>query len=190
MGGTHDAVLVSIKETLMSNRTDSIVTKSASTVKGVKARFDKLVGVFKMLAEQHGAVSALMRRLQDRPEKKPDLWPEIRRELLTHERRELCAVYPVLRERGDMRLLVEQHAQEASEMESLIDEIDAAQAEDWRPLYDQLVDAVRRHVELEETKIFPKAQQVIGDQVAKALESKFLAAKNSAADLLASFPPT
>jgi hemerythrin-like domain-containing protein len=95
----------------------------------------------------------------------------------------------VLRERGEMRLLVEQHAQDASEMESLIDEIDAAEAEDWRPLYDQLVDAVHRHVELEETNIFPKAQQAIGDHVAKALEAKFLAAKNSAADILASFAP-
>ena len=166
----------------MSNRIDSIVTRGASTVKGVKARFDKLVGVFNMLAEQHGAVSALMRCLQDRPEKKSDLWPEIRRELLTHEHGEICAVYPVLHDYGEMRPLVEQHAQEAGEMESLIDEIDAAQAEDWRPLYDQLVDAVRHHVELEETTIFPKAQQAIGDFVAKALEAKFLMAKNSALD--------
>lgn len=164
----------------MSSRIDSIMAKGVGKVKGVKARLDKLVGVFKTLAEEHGAVSALMKRLQERPEKKPELWPEIRRELLSHERGEMRAVYPVLREHPQMRALTEQHAQQAGEMENLIDEIDAAEAADWRKLYAQLVDAVVRHVKLEEKDIFPKAQKTIGEKTAKELEAKFLAVKKSA----------
>ncbi|TMQ13574.1 MAG: hypothetical protein E6J90_28220 [Deltaproteobacteria bacterium] len=70
-----------------------MISKGAGKVKGVKARLDGLVGVFKTLAEQHGEVKVLLKRLQDKPEKKPELWPEIRRELLSHERGELRVVY-------------------------------------------------------------------------------------------------
>ena len=162
----------------MTYRMDSLVSKGEGKVRGVKARVDGFVGVFKTLAAQHGAISILMQRMQERPEKKPALWPEIRRELLSHERGEMRAVYPVLREYAETRILAEQHALELGEMEDLIDEIDAAEVEDWCSRYDQLVDAVLRHVEREEQQIFPKAQNAIGEKMAKELDARFLAVKN------------
>jgi hemerythrin superfamily protein len=161
------------------HRMDPLVSKGPGKVKGVKARADGFVGVFKTLAAQHGAISILMQRMQERPEKKPELWPEIRRELISHERGEMRAVYPVLREYAQTRVLAAQHALELGELEDLIDEIDAAQAEDWGPRYDQLVDVVLRHVDREEQHIFPKAQRAIGEQMAKELDARFLAVKNS-----------
>jgi hemerythrin superfamily protein len=62
-------------------------------------------------------------------------------------------------------------------MERLVERIDAATADDWRPLFDQLVDAVIHHANHEENNIFPKAQEAIGDKAAKDLEPRFLAAK-------------
>jgi hemerythrin superfamily protein len=158
-----------------------MMSKGAGMMKGVKARLDGLVGVFKTLAEQHGEVSAMLRRLQGKPEKKTELWPDIRRELLSHERAEMREVYPVLRQRVETRALAEHHDQEAAEMERLIERIDMAPADAWRALYDQLVDAVLHHANEEEAEIFPKAQQAIGEQAAKDLDARFLAAKKQAA---------
>jgi hemerythrin superfamily protein len=156
---------------------DSMLSKGAGVMKGVKARLEGLTGVFKTLAEQHGEVAAMLKRLQSKPEKKAELWPEIRRELLSHERGEIREIYPVLRQHVQTRALAEHHDQEAAEMEHLIERIDTATAADWRPLFDQLVDAVIRHANQEEHDIFPKAQEAIGAQATKDLEPRFLAAK-------------
>jgi hemerythrin superfamily protein len=166
-----------MKEIPMPNRMDSMLSKGAGMMKGVKARLEGLTGVFKTLAEQHGEVSAMLKRLQSKPEKKPELWPEIRRELLSHERGEIREVYPVLRQHMQTRSLAEHHDQEAAEMERLIERIDVAVADEWLPLYHQLVDMVIHHANEEENTIFPKAQEAIGDQAAKDLEPRFLAAK-------------
>jgi hemerythrin superfamily protein len=169
------------KEIPMPNRMDSMISKGAGKVKAVKARLDGLIGVFQTLAEQHAEVKVLLRRLQDKPEKKPELWPDIRRELLSHERGELRAVYPALRQHMQTRALAEHHDQEAAEMETLIEKLDMAQALDWQALYDQLVDTVIHHAEEEEKEIFPKAREALGDQMCKDLDARFLAAKQQAA---------
>lgn len=161
----------------MSNRMDSMLSKGAGVMKGVKARLEGLTGVFKTLTEQHGEVTAMLKRLQSKPEKKAELWPQIRRELLSHERGEVREVYPVLRQHVQTRALAEHHDQEAAEMERLIEQIDSAVADEWRPLFDQLVDAVTNHANQEENEIFPKAQEAIGDKTAKEIEPRFLAAK-------------
>ena len=161
----------------MPNRMDSMLSKGAGMMKGVKARLEGLTGVFKTLAEQHGEVAAMLKRLQSKPEKKAELWPEIRRELLSHERGEIREVYPVLRQHVQTRALAEHHDQEAAEMERLIEQLDTATADDWRRLFDQLTDTVIHHANEEENSIFPKAQEAIGDQAAKELEARFLSAK-------------
>ena len=158
----------------MPNRMDSMLSKGAGVVKGVKARLEGLTGVFKTLAEQHGEVTAMIKRLQSKPEKKAELWPEIRRELLSHERGEIREVYPVLRQHVQTRALAEHHDQEAADMERLIEQIDAAMADEWRPLLDRLTDTVIHHANEEESSIFPKAQEAIGDKAAKELEARFL----------------
>jgi hemerythrin superfamily protein len=160
---------------------DSMLSKGAGMMKGVKARLEGLTGVFKTLAEQHGEVAAMLKRLQSKPEKKAELWPDIRRELLSHERGEMREVYPVLRQHVQTRALAEHHDQEAAEMERLIERIDSSMADDWRPLFNQLVDAVIHHANQEENEIFPRAQEAIGDKAAKDLEPRFLAAKKQIA---------
>ena len=165
----------------MPNRMDSMLSKGAGVMKGVKARLEGLTGVFKTLAEQHGEVAAMLKRLQSKPEKKAELWSEIRRELLSHERGEIREVYPVLRQHVQTRALAEHHDQEAAEMERLIERIDAAVADEWLPHYHQLVDMVIRHANEEENTIFPKAQEAIGERTTKDLEARFLAVKQQIA---------
>jgi hemerythrin superfamily protein len=162
---------------------DSIISKGKGAVKGAEARMHGLVGVFKVLSEQHGEVSALLRRVKRDPTRRGELWPTIRQELLSHEKAELREVYSVLREHDQTRALAERHEAEASQLSALIGSIDSLEmaSADWGALFDQLVDQVDEHVKEEEREIFPRAQEVIGASRAKEIEPRFLAAKQQLA---------
>lgn len=165
----------------MPSRTDELLSRGLGKVKGMKATIEGLRGVFKTLAEQHGEVSALMRRLKGDESKRADLWPKIRIELLSHERGELREVFPALLAHAETRPLAEQHEREAGELEGKIDRLQSTSftAPEWGQLFGELVDLVQSHVKEEEDTIFPKAQETLGEQVAKELLPKFLAAKRS-----------
>jgi len=154
---------------------DSFVSKTTGAIKGVKARIDGLSGVFRTLAEQHGEVSALLMRQQGNADDRT-LWPEIRKQLLSHERAELREVYPVLAEHADLVDFCEQHAREARELEALIDKLDVVTADQrWSDLFDELCDRVMSHADEEEKDIFPRAQQIIGSKGAADLDVAFKA---------------
>jgi hypothetical protein len=167
----------------MPTSMDSMIAKGTGAVKSVEARLHGLVGVFRTLSEQHGEVGALLKRVNGHAEKRADLWPKIRQELVSHEKGELREVYPVLREFAETRALADRHETEAGELSALIDRINstATASEDWGRFFEQLVQMVEHHVEEEERDIFPKAQQVIGAARAKEIEPKFLAAKRALA---------
>ena len=168
----------------MANRTHSIIAKGVGKTRGITARLEGLVGVFRTLAEQHAEVKVLLKKLQDNPDMRAELWPDIRSELLSHEKGELDEVYSVLRMHAATAELADHHDEEAGEMQGLIDEIDSADSETWQMLFDELVDTVSFHATEEEKEIFPKAQKTIGDKVAKELDARFLAAKKQIANLV------
>lgn len=167
----------------MPTRIDSIVSKGKAAAKVVEARVRGLVGVFNTLSEQHGEVSALLKRVQDDPSKRIALWPKIRQELVSHEKAELREVYPVVSEYAETRVLALQHDAEASDLSMLIDRIHATEisSEQWGVLFDQLVTLVEQHAQEEEQEIFPKAQEAMGATRAKDIEARFLAAKKQVA---------
>jgi hemerythrin superfamily protein len=162
---------------------DSFVSKGKGAVKAVEARLHGLVGVFKTLSEQHGEASALLRRAKRDPDKRVDLWPKIRQELVSHERAELSEVYPALCMHPETLALAERHEVEASQLSSLIDRIHTTEMSStaWEQLFDQLIELVEQHAKEEENEIFPKAQETIGAARAKKLEPRFLAAKKQIA---------
>ncbi|HEY4057801.1 MAG TPA: hemerythrin domain-containing protein [Kofleriaceae bacterium] len=165
-----------IKEILtMPNPIDSLKAKTAGAAKSVKARVEGLSGVFNTLAKQHAEAKSLLENLQNNPDKKADLWPEIRKALLSHERGELRAVYPVLARYAELQQLTARHNAEAEQLEALIDRIETNV--DWRAPFDQLVSTVIAHAQEEETSIFPRALQVIGKESAKDLDTYFLTAQ-------------
>jgi hemerythrin superfamily protein len=166
----------SIKEDTMPNRMDHMVSKGA---KAAKARVSGLVGVFKVLAEQHGQVAGLLERARTSDDRLTQLWPTIRRELLSHELAEIREVYPVLRMHPDLRDVADHHDREAAEIEQLIGWIQemAIGSPERHDAYDRLVDAVLRHAREEENTIFPRVQRTIGKQTAQALLPRFLATR-------------
>ena len=168
----------------MPSHIDSMKSHGMGKVKEVKARLSGLVGVFATLAEQHGEVAALLESAKHSDEKFAELWPMIRRELISHEQGELRELYPVLRAHGATRELADHHDAEAAQMEQLIGVIDnlGIGSPARRDQYEQLVDMVLHHAREEETDIFPKAQDAIGKDKAKELEERFLAVKQQIAE--------
>ncbi len=165
----------------MPSRVDEMLSKGMGAVKGVKARFEGLTGVFKTLAEQHGQVTALLLRVKSSADKRAELWPKIRIELLSHEKGELREVFPALRDDAQTRPMAEQHDREAGELESQIQRIDALgfDSPNWEPEFNRLVELVKQHVDEEESSIFPKAQEVLGKDRAREMEPRFMAAKRA-----------
>lgn len=170
----------------MANRLDHVVSKGVGKVKAAKARMSGLVGVFKVLAEEHGQVAALLERAKTSDDKLAQLWPQIRRELLSHEMAEIREIYPVVRTHAELREIADHHDREAAQLEELIAAIQemAIGSPERHTAYNHLVDEVLRHAREEEHTIFPKVQQAIGKPTAEGLEAKFLVAK---AQLLESF---
>jgi hemerythrin superfamily protein len=160
----------------MISRMDSIISTGFGQMKAVKARLTGLVGVFATLSKQHGHVASLMKRLRHDVTKRDDLWPEIRRELLSHERAELAELYPVLRAIPETLPLAESHDREASEMEAMVKKLDATEDPTiFMAGFGDLCDAVLRHAYEEEEHIFPKAQKAIGHDRARELDDAFQA---------------
>jgi len=165
----------------MPSRTDEAISKGMGAVKSAKAFTKGLVGVFKTLMKQHGEVSALLRRVQSNEDKRADLWPKIRHELLSHEGGEVRVVYPALSAIPETRDLADRHQQDADRLEAQIErlqQIPIASAE-WGQQFDQLVTLVEQHVAEEESEIFPRAQEALGEDRARELEAPFMAAKQS-----------
>ena len=168
----------------MPSTFEEAASKTMGTIKVVQATVRGLSGVFKRLMQEHGEVSALMRRVSLSTDEsvRRDLYPTIRKELLSHEKGELNAVYPVLGQHAETLEMAEQHAREASELDAAIKALDALDlaGSEWAPAFEHLFMLVKRHVDEEEREFFPKAQATIGDQQAKVLESRYEAAKDAA----------
>jgi hemerythrin superfamily protein len=152
-------------------------------VKKAKAVLGGLVGVFRVIAEQHGEVAVLLERAKASDEKFTELWPTLKRELLSHEKAELRVVYPALQGNPETQGLAAHHNAEADQLEQLILRIDqlAIGSTERTQLYQQLIDKVLHHANEEESEIFPKAQDALGKDAIEAMEPRFVAAKQQLA---------
>ena len=165
----------------MPNTTESAASKVMGAVKDVKATFKGLTGVFKHLMEEHGKVGALINRAKGSSDQKlrAELYPTIRSELLAHEKGEVNVVYPELARFPETSGIVAKHDAEAKQLQNAIAAVDSLSFSDpsWGPTFEHLAKLVDSHVEEEESDFFPKAQDVLGEDEAKALLPRFEAAK-------------
>lgn len=161
----------------MSNKTDSIIAKGTGKMKGVKARLAGLEGVFKTLSEQHGEAKVLIDKIKSDPKKRAELWPTLRKDLVSHERAEMREVYTELREHFETSALADHHDEEAGELDRVIQELSALDlaSDEWGRLFATLGEKVIHHATEEEKEIFPAAQPVIGDEMTDMLDERYLA---------------
>jgi hemerythrin-like domain-containing protein len=143
------------------------LSSTLGKAKRTQAALHGLKGVFRTLSEEHGEASALIRRLQKTsdPGDRARLFPQIRIDLLSHERAEIEEIYSPLSAFEETRQLAEEHDVEASEIEELLFKLNAVPFDDpeWDVRFDELVDVVEHHVVEEEGEYFPKANRVLSD---------------------------
>jgi hemerythrin superfamily protein len=164
---------------------DSMLSHGVARVKAVTARLSGLVGVFQTLASQHAEVKVLLERAKTNDERFADLWPTIRRELISHEEAERREVYPVMRSHVELAELADHHDAEAAQLDMMIASLDSmvpATAE-RRAAFERLIDTVTEHAQEEEKSIFPKAQEVLGKSMAMRLDASFQSAKRKIAQI-------
>ncbi len=168
------------------NTFEKAAAKTAGAAKVIKAEFKGIKGVFKRLMQEHGEVGSLMSRVSKSSDVKVrrELYPKIRTELLSHERGELVEVYPVLSRHPATREIAAEHEREAGVLEATIRELDAIEitGATWGAAFEHLFEMVKQHVADEEGKYFPKAQGVIGEDEAEALDGLYQSAKKAAAE--------
>lgn len=167
----------------MPTRTEQIASKAMGAMRAAKATVKGLGGVFRKLSQEHGEVTALLMRVKRSTDVdvRRNLFPDIRRELLAHEKAELQVVYPAFRRHPDLVQIADAHQAEATQLEQVINEISATDYADdsWVRMFDRLVDLVMHHAAEEENQYFPKAARIMSDDEPAVLEKQYLDAKKS-----------
>lgn len=167
----------------MPTRAEQIASKAMGAMKAAKATVKGLGGVFRKLSQEHGEVTALLMRVKRSSdvEVRKSLFPDIRRELLAHEKGEMEVVYPAFRQHPELVSIAQEHDKEAGQMEQVIQQLSATEYADesWGRMFDRLVDLVVHHATEEENEFFPKASRVMTDEEPDVLEKRYLDAKKA-----------
>lgn len=165
----------------MTNPLEAAAGKAMELFKVSRASFQGLSGVFKLLAQEHGEISALLHRLAYSSDvaTRGRLYPEIRRKLLAHERAERDEVYRALAQHEMTVRLATAHDDQEHRLEGVLATLDACDmsSAEWERGVTLLVQTVEQHVLDEEGDYFPRAQSVHGDEWAEALREPYEAQK-------------
>jgi hemerythrin superfamily protein len=152
-------------------------------MKAAKATVKGLGGVFRKLSQEHGELTALLVRVKKSsdPEVRQHLFPDIRRELLAHEKAEQEVVYPAFRRYSELVQIADAHQVDSGQIEQIVKELSAIDYADasWGRMFDRLADLVMHHADQEENEYFPKASRIMGDDEPNVLEKQYLDAKKS-----------
>jgi Hemerythrin HHE cation binding domain len=175
----------------MTHKIEELAAKAVGAAKAVVATARGYEGVFRHLVQEHGEASALLLRLQlaNDPDKRRELWPKVRNELLSHEQAERSEVYPTLRQEAETRTLAEEHERDASGLQEAVEELNAVafNSAEWQPSLERLIALVKEHVREEEEEQFPIADRVFQDRTHDMLQ-RFEEAKSRALRQLGSAP--
>lgn len=159
----------------MTTRFDDLVIGTKRRLRGVGARMDGLVGVFRTLAEQHAEILALAGRIGRDADKREPMWPTLSRMIVAHERAEGRVVVPALLAHDELRELGDLHESEAGRLEDQVELIanTYSGSDLWGERLGDLVDLLVEHAREEEREVFPQALAALGNDVARALDRDF-----------------
>lgn len=160
----------------MPGNLEQVAAKLFGKAKVAKGAIEGLHGVFTTLMEEHGQVTALLLRVRGSTDAgvRRELWPQIRAELLSHERAELEVVYAAFRAHPEIAQITDTHDQDAGRLDAAITQLHEMTFEDplWNQRFEQLVKLVQQHVHEEEVEYFREGNRVFGEQSAQ-LDEQF-----------------
>ena len=168
----------------MPNQLENMASEAAGAIKATKAKVEGLTGVFAQLVREHGEVSALLVRVKAShdPQVRRELFPEIRAQLLSHEKGELSEVYPEFAKNEQLAPFAGEHEREARELEQKIEDIGKINYDDerWPGLFSELEEMVSQHVKEEEGTFFPAASRTFGRDESERILGRYQIAKDDA----------
>jgi hemerythrin-like domain-containing protein len=84
--------------------------------------------------------------------------------------------YPELQKKDELRDLVNHAYEEHNQIKSISSELESMDAgsQNWASKIKELNEAVTHHVQEEETKVFPKAQQALGQDKAQDIAQQYM----------------
>jgi hemerythrin superfamily protein len=140
-------------------------------------------GIFRELAKEHGEVTVLMKRISATSDVdiRSEVFPVLRKELLSHAKAEEREFYPAMENLEECRLLVEQAKLDHKEIEAMIEELNAMNYADatWGEQFLRLERAVEAHVEMEENELFPKAKDSLAKDQLDEMERRYEMARKA-----------
>jgi hypothetical protein len=168
----------------MPNQLEKMASEAAGAIKGAKAKVEGLTGVFAHLSREHGEVTALLLRVNASrdPQVRRELFPDIRVQLLAHDKGEQLEVYPAFEKHEELAPFAREHDREVGELEQAIATIAKTDYgdEQWPRLFSELVDSVSHHVKEEEGTFFPAASRIFGREESERMVARYEAAKTDA----------
>jgi hemerythrin superfamily protein len=151
--------------------------------------FRGATGVFQKLQAQHEQLAALFERAksENEPARRGELWTEIRRQLLSHERAEELEIYAALEGYDAARDLLDEHSRDVRELEFVISDLELVDfaSNEWVAHLLEVAALFEEHVREEEESFFPVAQELLGEQAAHGLEEGFASVQREIIDTLA-----
>lgn len=139
-------------------------------------------GILNTLEGEHGEVSSLMNQILSDPddiESRRETYPTVREKLLVHARCEDLEFYSACREYEETSSLTASATADHEEVERLVSELDAMaiDAPAWIDTFEQLQREVESHVEIEETELFPRCQDVFDSSQLREMDDAYKARK-------------
>lgn len=138
-----------------------------------------MADVVDLITADHQEVERLFEVLKNQPDQRPLVLPMVTALLIAHSRAEAAEVYPVARteagETDEVAHSQEEHA-EAERLLAALNETDP-QGSRFTSLLSELVDAVRHHVEEEESNVLPGMRDRLDETRLGQLAEAFIASR-------------
>lgn len=167
----------------MTNIIERAVSKAAGGMGAVQAKLNGLEGVFVRLVNEHKQLQVWFARaeISSDAEKRAELWPRLRAELVAHEFAEAHVVYRVAEAYPDLGHIVRQHQFEEELLHSLVHNLDVAafSSGQWEGSLKQLEQALLLHARREERAFFPELQARFGQALTEELDARYVEAKKA-----------
>jgi len=119
---------------------------------------------FRSLHDQRGSILTMLERARVDARCRGDVWPQVRREILAHDRIDLVSATRILGDSPELEALVGGHASTAGGIVALVATIDRLDpsSEDWRDAISDLQALFIRQSALEENQVVPQARRLLG----------------------------
>lgn len=128
-----------------------------------------------LITQDHRRMEELFDRLQSEPDQRPRLLDEIEAVLTAHSRAEEDEVYPATAEAADEEDQVQHSTEEHHEAEELLRRLKDCDpnSEEFEDRRQEFVDAVKHHVDEEESEILPALERAVSQKRVKELGEAF-----------------